>query len=70
MMPRLHAEEALSHIETTAIGTGSMRKDSLRRAVAAIERTAQGERRPKAVRATPEMLAAMGIGIQQVNRGA
>jgi hypothetical protein len=69
MMVRLQAEEQLMAVNATALGSGSVEKGDARRTLDALERTARAGRgkRPKA---TPPVLAAMGIGVVEQNRPA
>lgn len=62
MLPRLQAEERLAAIDTLVIGGGRMEQRTAGRAIRRLQAVAEGGRRARAVKATPEMLAAMGIG--------
>jgi hypothetical protein len=64
MMPRLQAEEALLAVQVTALGTGSLKPGDARAVRDRLARAAG--RRARAHRATPEGLAAMGIGFREV----
>ncbi len=60
MLPRLQAEEKLSDLNAGMLSSGFADKKDVSRAVANLTEIATGER-PKAVKASPQMLAAMGI---------
>lgn len=62
MLPRLEAQEQLAAISAAALGSGHVKTNDARRAIAKLERQAQGGRR-KAVKATPQVLAGMGIAV-------
>lgn len=63
-MPRIQADEQLLKISVTALGGGHVKRHEARRAIQRLERLANGGRQ-QAVKATPQMLAAMGIAVVQ-----
>lgn len=65
MLPRLQAQEQLTAIEAAALGSGMVKKDDRRRALAQLERRASGGRR-RATKATPAMLRAIGVQVIEV----
>ncbi|MEO9612637.1 MAG: hypothetical protein ABJG86_09710 [Nitratireductor sp.] len=68
MMDRIRAREQIAAIETAALGSGSLKKSDAWRAMARIERAAQGGHAAR-VQATPDMLAAAGIAVVHVGPG-
>lgn len=70
MMPRLQAEEALHTVETVMIGTGSFKEEHLHEVRQTMERWRRAKdstgERVKPVKADPNTLAALGIGIRFV----
>ncbi|MBZ0164564.1 MAG: hypothetical protein K8H74_17860 [Notoacmeibacter sp.] len=62
MLPRLQAEEQLAAINAAAIGGAHLDKADMMDAVRRLERRAAGGER-RAARASPAMLAAMGIAV-------
>lgn len=62
MLRRLQAEEQLIAISVAALGGGNVKRHEARRALWRLERLAQGGRQ-NAIKATPQMLAAMGIAV-------
>lgn len=68
MLPRIEAEEQLAAVSAVALGGGKVKRNEARRAIARLERQANGGRR-KAVKATPTMLAAMGIAVVEIVPG-
>ncbi|MBC2858725.1 hypothetical protein [Stappia sp. 28M-7] len=66
MLPRLQAEERLVGIDTVALGSGQVKSADARSAMRDLERAANGGRRRRAVKASPQQLAAMGIAVIEV----
>lgn len=64
-LPKLQAEEALLAAEATALGTGSMSSSDLKAAHGRLL-SAAGLGRLAKVKATPDLLAGMGIPVQIV----
>jgi hypothetical protein len=64
MMPRLQAEESLSAVERTAIGSGSLKTSDAHAITRRWARTASG--REQIERLSPAGLQAIGIGYQIV----
>ena len=62
MLPRLEAEESLQAAVRVGIGSGKVSADEARSIQSGWQRTAQ-VRRPRAVRATTEMLPSLGIEV-------
>lgn len=67
MLPRLSAEEKLADVHIGLLGSGFVKKPDLRRALSRLEKAANGGR-SKAVKVTPDMLAAAGIAVVTVER--
>lgn len=65
-IPKLQAEEALSAVQQVACGTGSFANKRDERAVLDTWTRHAGIQRPAPVKASPEMLAAAGIGVTLV----
>lgn len=63
MLSRIRAEERLDCINDQSLAMGHLAKDDQRRMIGLLERAARGGERPKPVRATPEQMANMGIGV-------
>lgn len=68
MLPKLQAEEQLAAISAASIGGGHVKPADSRRAIRDLERAANGGRR-RAMKATPEVLAAMGIAVIKQQEG-
>lgn len=62
MLPRLQAEDQLAAIEAGQLAWGAGEEDERKSRVRELERAALGGRRPKRAPASPEALAAAGIG--------
>jgi len=62
MLPRLEAERQLGDIQATAAAFGSLKKGDQKRYLARLQRLMEGARKA-AVKATPEVLAAMGVAV-------
>lgn len=62
MMRRLQAEEQLMAVNAAALGSGSVKEADARRALDGLERAANGGKR-RVAKATPHILAAMGIAV-------
>lgn len=62
-MPQVAAEEALQSVHVHALGSGSLRKDDIRKGMRRLERAA-GLTAP-AAQATPDELAAIGIRVER-----
>lgn len=69
MLPKLQAEEQLAAISAASIGGGHVKPADSRRAIRDLERAANGGRRRRAMKATPEVLAAMGIAVIKQQEG-
>ncbi|WP_110753412.1 hypothetical protein [Phyllobacterium leguminum] len=65
MLPRLEAEEQLMRIAAASLGSGQVKQRDARRAIDQLERAVHGGRRATA-KATPDMLAAIGIAVIEV----
>jgi len=65
-MTKLEAEESLLTANRTAVGTGSLESKDARRVADEWTRAANGGRKPLITKATPGMLAEMGIGVHGV----
>lgn len=71
MLPRLQADEAFAGAEQVAIGTGSVEARASKAITARWSRAIEdGRRRSPAVKATPRVLGALGIGVRRVPRKA
>lgn len=71
MMPRLQAEEAFAAAERVALGTGSVEKGAAREIARRWSRAMDVDRRASpAVKATPQALGLLGIGVRRVPRKA
>jgi len=70
MLPCLQAEEALDDVERVAVGTGSVEPSASRDLTQRWARTIEGGRRvaAPAVKATPQALGLLGIGVRRVVR--
>ncbi|MBA5778071.1 hypothetical protein H2509_13555 [Stappia sp. F7233] len=68
MMPRIAAEEQLMAINAVALGSGRIEKRETRRSIERLERMARGERQA-AAKATPQMLAMIGISVKMPGMG-
>lgn len=66
MMPRLQAEESLTAVERTAVGTGSLKKEDAQAITRAWARDVAPSSRERVQRITPEALEAIGIQYQIV----
>jgi hypothetical protein len=66
MMPRLKAEEQLTRIDATALGMGHYDKGTMRTKMRALRVAATGERRERAVKATPAQIGMIGIGVRML----
>lgn len=66
MLPRLKAEEQLMAISAGTMASGRADKREAQRYLTRLDRSAEGGRL-KAVKATPEMLAGMGIAVEIVS---
>jgi len=62
MLPRLEAEESLQTAARVRVGSGTLDASQARTIQAEWERAAQ-MKRPRAVRATPDMLPSLGIEV-------
>lgn len=62
MLPRLEAERQLSSIQAMAAAFGSMKKPDQQRYLGRLQRLAEGGM-ARPVKATPELLAAMGVAV-------
>jgi hypothetical protein len=66
MLPRLTAEQSLLERERIAMGTGAINEPE--KVLRAWTQQASGGTRPqRAAKATPDVLAAMGIGVVAAN---
>ncbi|RVI59107.1 hypothetical protein CN180_13755 [Sinorhizobium medicae] len=65
MLPRIQAQEQIMAINAARLGSGWVDKKDARRALSRLERLAEGGR-TKAVKASPDMLAAAGIAVIEV----
>tara|TARA_R110002124_G_scaffold256146_2_gene421798 strand:+ start:4034 stop:4300 length:267 start_codon:yes stop_codon:yes gene_type:complete len=63
MMPQLDAEERLDAITDYSVAVGAVEKHDRARHFRALERMARQRQRQRASKATPAMLAGMGIGV-------
>lgn len=63
MLPRLDASERLAAINDRALAFGSFDKDTASKMLDRLQRVSGGERRRRSIKATPEVLAGMGIRI-------
>jgi len=72
MLPRLDAEEKLAAASIAALGSGAMARSDAKTMARRLERAARGGRagRASAERADARILAAMGIGVSEVEEGA
>lgn len=70
MLPRLESEESLLAAMRTAVGGGTLRQCDSQRVREGWERAAAGGQRRRARKASREELAAMGIQLTVVPRGA
>lgn len=69
-LPGIQAEESMSHVTETAIGSGTMEKADQREIMGEWREKAFGDRgRPRRERMSPEqakiVLASMGIGVKE-----
>lgn len=62
MLPRIEAGERLASIGDAALAAGNLSPADARAMSRRLSEAAQGERR-RAAKATPEVLAAMGVGV-------
>lgn len=62
MLPRLQAEERLNAITDGGVAAGSMERDDQKTVIAALTQAAEIER-PKTMKASPALLAEMGIAL-------
>lgn len=68
MMPRLQAEEHLAAIEAAQLGAGLVEAKDAQRRIRELEREALGSgHRAARKSASPDQLAAMGIGLRMVD---
>jgi hypothetical protein len=65
MLPRLQAQEQIMAINAARLGSGWVDKKDARRVLSRLERIAEGGRK-RAVKATPDILAAAGIAVVEV----
>lgn len=69
MMPRIQASERLTAISDGAIASGNLPRGTASSMIAKLEAAARGERhRRERVKATPAVLAAMGVGLRTVTK--
>lgn len=61
-LPKLRAHDALTHAQATAVGSGAMASAAQRSVIREWEQLAQPEAL-RAIKASPDMLAAAGIGV-------
>lgn len=62
MLPRIDAEERLSHIDSSAVAFGSLEQRDSQKVIRQLEEQRDGVSR-KPSKATPDELAAMGIAV-------